>query len=262
MKWVSDPGAVAGDVVTFVDDVRMTGYSKENCHGVHWQFASRMQRLGMQDAPRKFRPPSLDQAGAWTGTIFKISVIKISKSVSQEKWEKGQLMITRLKKLCDDASDHRPRLNRKTLEHETGFLNHLSMTFEGLVPYLKGFYLTLNSWRSHRDEGDWKVSDKRWKRMLFAQFELDNMDEVDWIDCMSDKPDGDAPLTVKGSLSVVTDVDTLALVFGISKRSSRQSTVSKSVNSHLCLWRRFWHRTWGNFHVRLWIQFQNWSVGC
>jgi hypothetical protein len=30
MKWSK---AVAGDVITFVDDVRIVGYSKENCHG-------------------------------------------------------------------------------------------------------------------------------------------------------------------------------------------------------------------------------------
>ena len=60
MKWRSELGVVAGDVVTFVDDVRVTGYdcSKENCRNVHHQqFASRIQYLGMQDdaPPRKFR---------------------------------------------------------------------------------------------------------------------------------------------------------------------------------------------------------------
>lgn len=70
MKWIDnvqrnhqvaiggDPGAIAGDVITFVDDVRMVGHSKENCHAVHRQSTSRMQYHGMQDAPRKFRPPS------------------------------------------------------------------------------------------------------------------------------------------------------------------------------------------------------------
>jgi hypothetical protein len=102
IKWRrSDPddpksgGKVAGDVVTFVDDVRITGFSKENCHAVHRQFASRIQYLGMQDAPRKFRPPSQAHAGAWTGTIFRIKDPIISKSVSQEKWEKGNGLLMR-----------------------------------------------------------------------------------------------------------------------------------------------------------------------
>jgi hypothetical protein len=57
MKWNSHAKAIAGDVITFVDDVRVTGFSKENCRNVHHQFASRLQFLGMQDAPRKYRPP-------------------------------------------------------------------------------------------------------------------------------------------------------------------------------------------------------------
>jgi hypothetical protein len=76
MKWDDSAnegnGAVAGDVITFVDDVRIVGHSKANCHKVHRQFTSRMQFLGMQDAPRKFRPPSQTCARAWTGTIFRV----------------------------------------------------------------------------------------------------------------------------------------------------------------------------------------------
>ena len=145
MKWRTKLGVVAGDVLTFVDDARITGYSKENCHEVHRQFASRIQYLGMQDAPRKFRPPSQAQASAWTGTIFKISPGTISKSVSQEKWEKGKTMIESLLASIRDQKDRRPLLDRKKLKKETGFLNHLAMTFDVVTPFLKGFYLTLNS---------------------------------------------------------------------------------------------------------------------
>ncbi|KAI2491134.1 hypothetical protein MHU86_23420 [Fragilaria crotonensis] len=83
MKWRNGTageteGHVAGDVVTFADDVRVTGYSKSNCWDVYHQFASRIQFLGMQNAPRKFRPPSQLDAGAWTGTIFKIRASHIT----------------------------------------------------------------------------------------------------------------------------------------------------------------------------------------
>ena len=47
MKWndaaIGGKGAIAGDVTTFVDDVRIVGHSKENCRQVHRQFTSRMQ---------------------------------------------------------------------------------------------------------------------------------------------------------------------------------------------------------------------------
>ena len=151
LKMNSSNGRVAGNVVTFVDDVRILLESTAT---------SRMQYLGIQDAPRKFRPPSQDQAGAWTGTIFKITKKLITKSVSQEKWDKGRSIVSSLSALVVAHSDGRPRINRKELERQTGFLNHLTMTFDDMTPFLKGFYLTLNSWRPKRDEDDWKVSDK------------------------------------------------------------------------------------------------------
>jgi hypothetical protein len=54
IKWNSSGKFMACDAVTFVDDVRLTGSSCKRCHEVHRQFASRMQYLGIQDAPRKF----------------------------------------------------------------------------------------------------------------------------------------------------------------------------------------------------------------
>ncbi len=94
MKWrdgrgVEIEGLVAGNVVTFVDNVRVTGFSKANCWDVYHQYASRIQFLGMQNAPRNFRFPSQVSAEAWTGSIFRIDPDFITKSVAQEKWEKG-----------------------------------------------------------------------------------------------------------------------------------------------------------------------------
>ena len=154
MKWndsaFQDRGAVAGDVVTFIDDGRLTGFSKENCHEVHRRFASRVQYLaGMQDAPRKFRPPSQGKAGAWTGTIFKVTKDQITKT--QEKWDRGRAMIKDLLSQCKMAPNRRPQLPRKESEKSAGFLNHLAMTFDDITPFMKGIYLTLNAWRPQRD---------------------------------------------------------------------------------------------------------------
>jgi hypothetical protein len=33
---------------------------------------------------------------------------------------------------------------------------YVSMTYTSLIPYLKGIYLTLNSWRPDRDKEGWK----------------------------------------------------------------------------------------------------------
>jgi hypothetical protein len=229
MKWNDKANNLAGDVVTFVDDVRFTGYSKANCQAVRRQFASRIQFLGMQDAPRKFRPPSQDQAGAWTGTIFRISSVSISKSVSAAKWEKGRTIIAHLATMCESESG-RPRLNRKLLERDTGFLNHLAMTYEIFNPFLKGFYLTLNSWRSRRDSDDWKVPDNRWKQWLMNQhlqgkLTEDELDEALGTSDINDQP----PEEVIASTRFAGDVSSLLQLFTSNDNPPAVNLRSKNI---------------------------------
>ncbi len=95
----------------FVDDVRIVGTSKEHCPLVHRQFRGHMQYLGILDAPRKFRPPLQDQAGAWTGTIFKVKSIRITKTVSQEKWSKAKDIVRLLLEAINVHPFERPVLN-------------------------------------------------------------------------------------------------------------------------------------------------------
>ena len=63
------------------------------------QVASRLQYLGIQDAPRKRRPPS-QTPGAWAGSVFSTKADKVTKLIMQEKWTKAQLMI---RELLDEA---------------------------------------------------------------------------------------------------------------------------------------------------------------
>ena len=233
MKWKDaerkgGPGHVAGDVVTFVDDVRVTGHSKANCWQVYHQFASRIQYLGMQNAPRKFRPPSQINAGAWTGTIFKIGTQFITKSVSQEKWDKGRNMIEKRLNELKASEDARPFLDRRELERETGFLNHLSMTFETMVPYLKGFYLTLNSWREGRDENDWKLSPKRWRMILSARASNEGLTDDELSLAMKEQEEAGAPALVRASPSLIHDISALWFMMG-SITSPEVSIRSKTV---------------------------------
>lgn len=234
MKWRngssdSDIGSVAGDVVTFIDDVRITGSSKEMCHAVRRQFAGRIQYLGMQDAPRKFRPPSQSSAGAWTGTVFKVGSRRITKSVSQEKWEKGRTIVEELTRAVNASCDGRPQLGRKKLEKETGFMNHLAMTFETIAPFLKGFYLTLNSWRSGRDAGDWKIAPKRWRALLFAQRANGRISEEELdAELERDASGEEAPPVVTASVSLQSDLAALQVLFeptGVPEVSIRSRNV-------------------------------------
>lgn len=48
---------------------------------------------------------------------------------------------------------------------DRGILVHLFMTYPALVPYLKGFHLTLEMWRPDRDSNGWKMSATDWIRL-------------------------------------------------------------------------------------------------
>ena len=149
MKWQdgeSDAatGLFAGDVVTFIGVKWITGWSKENCS---LSVGESDQFLGMQDAPRKFWSPSQTSAGAWTDTVLKLAKTLTTMSVTRGQWDKERRIVEELNWAIRESDDGRPKLNNKMLlEKETGFMNHLAMTFETISPFSKGFYLMLNSW--------------------------------------------------------------------------------------------------------------------
>ena len=89
MKWDLSIDNIAGDITTFVDDLRASGIEEETTWRIARQVASRLQYLGIQDAPRKRRPPTR-KTGAWAGSIFSTENNKIIQTVSQEKWDKGK----------------------------------------------------------------------------------------------------------------------------------------------------------------------------
>ena len=159
-RWDDQIGKIAASICSFVDDYRITGHSVENAWQAAWQVASRLQFLGLQDAPRKRRPPS-QEPGAWAGSIFRISPDRVAKSVTQEKWEKGKQIVDDLFSKFAGPGDC-PTLDFKELERHRGFLGHLCMTFKFIVPFMKGFHLTLDSWRPLRGPDGWKVSKSEW----------------------------------------------------------------------------------------------------
>ena len=93
-------------------------------------------------------------------------------------------------------------------------MNHLAMTFETMNPFLKGFYLTLNSWRSGRDDGDWKVTPKRWRALLFAKVANGRLSEEELEMELARSESGDAPEVVTGSIHLRGDLEALRLLFG------------------------------------------------
>ena len=80
MKWIDIVDCLARDIITFIDDLRASGYDPENAWQVARQISSRLQYLGGQDAARKRRPSS-QSGGAWAGAIFEITSEAIYKTI-------------------------------------------------------------------------------------------------------------------------------------------------------------------------------------
>jgi hypothetical protein len=113
------------------------------------------------------------------------------------------------------GKDFWPALNCRGLEKGTGFLNHVSMTFKTITPYIKGFYLTLNSWRKSRDRDDWKISPKRWKAIPFARAANGKASDAEVELELSRDEGNDAPDMVKASPSLKGDLEALTFMLGL-----------------------------------------------
>jgi hypothetical protein len=135
MKWDKVVNNIAGDIMAIVDDLSASGLVKEQCWQIARQVTLRLQYLGIQDAPRKRRPP-VRNPGAWAGAIFLTAANKITQTVSQAKWDKGQRQVESLRGQL--SQDPQSWLNYKELERTCGFLCHLSMTFQSNNPFPKG----------------------------------------------------------------------------------------------------------------------------
>ena len=155
-------GRMACDVYSFVDDERVTGPDEDLTWQASHALASKQSYLGMQDAGRKARPCS-HQPGAWAGAIVHVLPdLGVCVLTSVEKWERLKAI---LQKWADRLDAQRSpgtkiRLAHKELLSDRGFLVYVTRTYPPMVPYLKGFHLTIEMWRGGRDEDGWKVTSK------------------------------------------------------------------------------------------------------
>jgi hypothetical protein len=136
--------------VCFVDDQRLTGKGRERILEAGHALSTRESYLGLQDALRKFRyPKGSKQPGAWAGVNVEVgkdgSVVVMT---SQEKWD-------RLKAVCSywlgELRAGRTQLDFKKLQSDRGFLVYVTQAYPGMKPYLKGFHLSLKTWRGGWD---------------------------------------------------------------------------------------------------------------
>ncbi len=179
-KWNDRLKAIAGDCKTFVDDLRSVGATKEMCRAVTHRVETMMGYLGLQDATRKRRPDS-QAPGEWTGTITRaIEGVGLFVTVSQTKWDRARKILAEIYDQFDD-DESLPELDLKDLEKKVGFLVHLAMAYPLMFPFLKGFYLTMNSWRPMRDDNGWKMSKRAHDAFVEASGKKVDASEYDYF---------------------------------------------------------------------------------
>ena len=159
VTWISkrrEDGRIACDVFTFVDDERVVGPDEELTWQASHALASKQSYLGIQDAARKARPCS-QTTGAWAGSIVHVlDGLGVCVLTSKEKWAKMKGILAKWSaRLLDPA----PKLSHKELLSDRGFLVYVTRTYPAMVPYLKGFHLTIEMWRGGRDADGWKLKE-------------------------------------------------------------------------------------------------------
>lgn len=151
---IREDGRVAADVFTFVDDERITGPDEDLTWKAGHRLACIQAYLGIQDAARKLRRCS-QEPGAWAGSVVHVlPEFGVCVLTSPEKWDKLKSI---LKKWLTRVERGDEKLDHKELLSDRGFLVYVTRTYPSMVPYLKGFHLTIEHWRGGRDLDGWKL---------------------------------------------------------------------------------------------------------
>jgi len=212
MKWNNVYKRIAGDIRAFVDDLRAIGWSLDHAWKIAHLIASRLQYLGIQDAPRKRR---IDN-GPWAGCVYISSSTQVQRTVTSEKWSKGKAYINDLKDLV--YVKKQTKLNFKMLEKIRGYLCHLAMTFDIIFPYLKGFHQTLCSYLPKRNDEGRKIRDLEWLGYLEQEKMAGRMSEEEVDTLLNFKYDPKSrPETIKLLPRFYTCLDALLLFFDLDE---------------------------------------------
>jgi hypothetical protein len=140
------------DFFFYVDDNRTTGNTEREAWLAAQRVASVCSFLEVQDASRKQWKAS-KTPGAWAGAVILTDDEGVYVRVLDEKWEKAKAIIKKTKEEILGADGW---IGRKGLESSRGFLLYVTQTYPSMVPYMKGFHLTLDGWRKGRNSEGWK----------------------------------------------------------------------------------------------------------
>ena len=146
VSWIykkREDGQMACNVLTFVDDERVVGPTEELTWQASHVLASKQSYLGIQDAARKARPCSQTTVALAGAIVHVVEHLGVCVLTSQEEWVKMQRMLEKWKAALKSSN---LRLSHKELLADRGFLVYVTRTYPAMVPYLKGFHLTIEMW--------------------------------------------------------------------------------------------------------------------
>ena len=187
----------ASELIQYVDDTRIVSCLVEQAWLASSQMAKGLCFLGLQDAARKRRRSS-KRPGAWAGAVISTDSDKVvTKFVTKERWEKMKTKIRWIGKQLGYVDEFTPesfddidsefdspsndKIHFKTTEKLVGFIVYVCQTYKHLKPYLKGIYLTLNSWRSGRDPKGWMTKEARIAARKGLQEKDEDKNRPDWV---------------------------------------------------------------------------------
>jgi hypothetical protein len=204
-KWNDLTKSISGNFEYYVDDIRSNHSTEEGCVLASRRIASVCNYLGIQDAARKRHFPS-QTPRVWCGAKTATDNKGLYTCTTQEKWNKGKAIV---KGWLDElmASEDNT-LERKPMLSGRGFLVHLSRTYPGFVPFMKGIHHTLESWRRGRDADGWKFSQDDWRLFLSEVSEVKSEFNQMKMEYLS-KGEKDAPPRVKAVNRLERDLKSL-----------------------------------------------------
>ena len=174
---------IAAILEAYVDDVRVMGSSEVICREATRRASQILQYLGQQDACRKYRPPHTSP-GPWCGSFVAVKDDSVWVYVSDDKWNKAKTFISELHSL---VKNHEP-IPFKFLERGRGFMVYFCRTYPSFTPFLKGIHLTMDVWRTGRNEEGWKKKSVNQKEEE-EEFRKDLHEDTADLEILKDAPD-------------------------------------------------------------------------
>jgi hypothetical protein len=150
MVKLREDGTPATELVVFFDDGRVIGATEQHAGDGIRQLTPRLQPLGNQDAAQKRRPTSQCPC-AWAGGIAYTDQGITRKMLSQTKWDRAKEFLGWIHSSITGGA----AIGRQRFRSGKGFLVHVSQTYDFITPYLKGFHLSEDRWRSGRNAEGW-----------------------------------------------------------------------------------------------------------